>query len=121
MDMKDFGVVDYTKNATPSGYKCSKCGATGCKLWRDYQTFIEHKSLLCAECAAEDQEEDISTINHLGMRQTEMGLSDQIGWKIPAVPTEDGRTFWGYTSVPPAGCEWWKNLRTLRYEVINTI
>lgn len=35
---------------------------------------------------------------------------DQIGWRIPAVPTADGQTFWGYSSVPEAGCRWWYGL-----------
>jgi hypothetical protein len=35
---------------------------------------------------------------------------DQIGWLIPAVPTEEGDSFWGYTSVPQPGCEWWYRL-----------
>lgn len=27
-----------------------------------------------------------------------------------AVPTEEGDTFWGYTSVPDDGVKWWDNL-----------
>lgn len=37
--------------------------------------------------------------------------SDQIGWRVPAVPTEsEVMNFWGYTSVPSAGVDWWRNL-----------
>jgi len=38
--------------------------------------------------------------------------TDQIGWRVPAVPTEDGKSYWGYTSVPQPGCDWWSNLPT---------
>lgn len=114
MNMKDFGTVDYSKIETPPGYKCSKCGATGCKLWRDYQTFLEYQDLVCAKCAAGEQGKDISTIDDKGFRKIEHGMrTDQIGWRVPAVPTVEGDTFWGYTSIPPDGCAWWVNLPTL--------
>jgi hypothetical protein len=145
MDMKDFGAVDYSKAETPPGYKCSKCGATGVKLWRDYQTFLNHQSLLCLSCACQEQEE-IRTPTEDGhslytdkiyywCRSADMApdhwsgydpakgipsgaveiksareKTDQIGWRVPAVPTEDGDTFWGYTSVPQTGCDWWASL-----------
>ncbi len=35
---------------------------------------------------------------------------DQIGWLVPAVPTKEGDTYWGYTSVPQAGVKWWERL-----------
>ena len=37
-----------------------------------------------------------------------------IGWLVPAVPTEEGNTFWGYTSVPYQGVYWWDNLPLLK-------
>ncbi|HOI96943.1 MAG TPA: hypothetical protein PLA19_00355 [Candidatus Pacearchaeota archaeon] len=40
------------------------------------------------------------------------GEGDQIGWLIPAVPAEGNDTYWGYTSVPQAGCNWWDKLPT---------
>lgn len=36
--------------------------------------------------------------------------SDSIGWLVPAVPTEEDDTYWGYTSVPQPGVEWWQRL-----------
>ncbi len=113
MDMKDFGDVDYLKVETPPGYKCSKCGATGCKLWCYYQAFLEHQDLVCAKCAAEEEEEDIRLIDKHGMHEGICGPTDQIGNRIPAVPTEGGDTFWGYTSIPEPGCIWWRSLPTL--------
>ncbi len=35
---------------------------------------------------------------------------DQIGWLVPAVPVAEGDTYWGYSSVPDAGCQWWYRL-----------
>lgn len=105
--------VDYSKQEVPQSYKCGKCGATGCKLWREYQTFLSHQNLLCARCAAKSQKKDISGIDAQGKRTTEWGETDQIGWYVPAIPTEENDTFWGYTSVPKAGCDWWDNLPTL--------
>ena len=32
---------------------------------------------------------------------------------LPWVPTPDGET-WGYTSVPPEACAWWRALPTRR-------
>ncbi|OGL74603.1 hypothetical protein A3C96_02125 [Candidatus Uhrbacteria bacterium RIFCSPHIGHO2_02_FULL_60_10] len=102
--------VDYSRLGTPAGYKCDRCGAVGCKLWREYQTFADHTLLLCCDCAAKDQEKDIGSMGHDGRYENDYGKSDQIGWYVPAVPTEDGDAFWGYTSVPEAGCKWWYSL-----------
>lgn len=113
MDMKDFGTVDYSKVETPPGYKCSKCGATGCKLWREYQTLIFYQSLVCARCAAKEQDKDISTIDSDGLREeSDGGRTDQIGSRFPAVPTIEGYNFWGYFEVPVEGCKWWAKLPT---------
>lgn len=96
---------------TPTGYTCSKCGINGVKLWRQSNTFANHIKLMCADCASKDQKTDISTIGNDGFYELEdegIGmLTDQIGDLIPAVPTIENDTFWGYTSVPQDGCEWW--------------
>ena len=101
--MKDYetGIVDefkYLDGRTPDGYECDDCGATGVRLYRDYNTFLENQHLRCRACAIKDQEETPKSPEHC------------IGWLIAAVPTEDGRTFWGYTSVPSDGVDWWNNL-----------
>lgn len=109
--------VDYTKTEVPADYVCENCGGTNCKLWREYQTFCP--SLMCATCAAVLQGKDISGMDADGLypsvmeingEDVDMGRSDQIGWMVPAVPDEEGAGYWGYTSVPQAGCDWWKNL-----------
>jgi hypothetical protein len=97
-------------------YKCSKCGADNCKLWRDYDHFFGDLNLYCAPCAAEDQKKDIQSIDTEGCRSSPYGRTDQIGWLVPAVPYED--TFWGYASVPDERVEWWKKLPTLPSQVL---
>lgn len=108
--------VNYEVLETPTDYKCSVCGATECKLWREYNTF--NPALFCAPCAAKKQKKGIKSINAEGMRHGRIcGYSyiwtDQIGSYVPAVPDEEGLGYWGYTSVPETGCEWWKKLSTL--------
>jgi hypothetical protein len=113
--IRDFCPV-YASNKAPSDYVCSKCGDRQCKLWRQYQTFASHIHLLCIDCAAENQGKTIVDASPLGLvtmaaSDGEPGYpSDSIGWLVPAVPLEDQRTFWGYTSVPAAGVAWWKRL-----------
>lgn len=80
-------------------YACEKCGASNCKLWRQYNTFLDYVELTCAPCTEKDQG-----------RVIDLSKGDQCGWMIPAVPTNDNETFWGYTSVPPDRVQWWKAL-----------
>lgn len=136
---------EYLEGKVPEYYVCGECGATGVKLWREYQTSLCQTTLLCLTCACEEQGEArtptedgcslyTGTISHF-YRTKEMlpnqGIgydpkegpppeaietyviqerSDQIDWRVPAVPTEESKNFWGYTSVPLAGVKWWCNL-----------
>lgn len=103
--------VDYSEAIAPDDYKCSNCDATGIKLWRMYQSFP--RRLLCASCTAEGQNENIDDIDAEGYRSSKFGgRTDQIGCFVPAIPDEEGSGWWGYTSVPPAGVDWWRNLPT---------
>ena len=86
-------------------YKCATCAAENCKLWRQYQTFVCNLHLLCGPCALSNQKKS-GSIDADGC----INDCDQIGWLVPAVPTPDGETFWGYSSVPPEGVAWWRNL-----------
>ncbi len=109
----NLGTIDYATKRPPPAYMCTSCGVTGCKLWREYQTCADYTDLLCCDCAGKNQGKDVSTIDEKGLRQDDHGCrTDQIGWLVPAVPTEDGTTFWGYTSVPSEGCTWWRQLPT---------
>ena len=107
----DIGKLDYRIIDTPPGYKCDVCGQSGLKLWREYNTFADHTKLLCAEHACADQNKD-DNVDDKGYSYDDLGRSDQIGWMIPAVPTQEGDTYWGYTSVPQEGVIWWKSLST---------
>ena len=99
-------------------YTCTKCGATGVKLWREYQTC--QTQLFCAPCALVDQKKEgpvdstgkIPSYFVLGQERHYHGLTDQIGWLVPSVPVPQGDGFWGYTSVPDEGCRWWRELPT---------
>lgn len=138
----NFGQIDYAAPIIPATYRCTECGAGGCKLWREYQTFLEHQTLACCDCAGKSEGKDVRAIDaggkieltyrptrrqrrctaRRGLRgrrgarrvpaEMTIGRTDQIGWRVPAVPTEDGSTFWGYTSVPDAGVRWWRDLPT---------
>lgn len=92
------GPVDYGSATTPEGYHCEHCEAAQVKLWRRYQTFLDQQTLLCAACVEAETGERLE------------GKGHSIGWWVGAVPTADGETFWGYTSVPEAGVAWWDRL-----------
>jgi hypothetical protein len=115
----------------PPAYKCGECGVAGVKLWRDYNAFLSYQTLRCCDCAIREQnnEERAFTVQisdgngvvvgtqysrksplySLDQNGPELG-GDQIGWRVPAVPTEDGMTMWGYTAVPDVGVHWWKRI-----------
>ena len=91
----------------PKEYLCSKCGAHPVKLWREYNRIASVTDLYCLECACKDQKKEVdAVVNEFGKFKD----GDQIAWLVPAVPTEDGSTYWGYTSVPDPGVYWWKSL-----------
>lgn len=89
--------IDY-KAGTPPEYRCEECRTAGCKLWRRYNTFVNHIKLLCVDCAEKDQKKRLTP------------ESDAIGSWVPAVPTEEDDTYWGYTSIPQAEYGWWDRL-----------
>lgn len=89
----------YSVFLTPDDYICQSCKISGVKLWRDYNGFQPTQSLRCADCAQKEQN-----------RILNWNECDQIGWMVPAIPSEDGIEYWGYTSVPSSGCRWWHNL-----------
>ena len=101
----------YVKNEIPQDYSCSNCGKHGIKLWRQYQTFACNIDLLCCDYDARNQKKKckFSEDGKHFDKEVEMSI-DQIGWLVPAVSTEENDTFWGYTSVPQDGVNWWKSL-----------
>lgn len=90
----------YGDQRTPEGYRCGDCDADGVRLYRRYQTMLGGKELRCRACALKEQRRD----------NPEHESEHTIGWLVAAVPTEDGSTYWGYTSVPDAGVDWWNRL-----------
>ncbi len=94
----------YSELKTPDGYVCNDCDKSGVRLYREYQTFLENQYLRCRCCALKDQQRTAE-------EEFEHGESEcSIGWLVAAVPTEDGKTYWGYTSVPEEGVKWWNAL-----------
>lgn len=89
--------IAYADRASPPEYTCGDCGKGGVRLWREYQTFLDHQTLRCVACALANQKREADALHD----------GDQIGWLVPAVPSEDGETLWGYTSVPASGVDWW--------------
>lgn len=105
--LRQVGTVNYKKATIPEDYKCDDCGAHKVRLWREYQSEASRTKLLCASCAEKNQKE----CNKKDWESPfSKGQGDQIGWYVPAVPTEGRNTYWGYTTVPEAGVIWWRNL-----------
>jgi len=105
------GPVDYSSEKAPPDYKCGKCKATQRKLWREYNTFLCFQTFLCADCSLAEEGEQ-GPVGADGKHLGEFGRTNQIGMRFPAVPTEEGDTYWGYTSTPNAGWLWWERLPT---------
>lgn len=105
--------VKYDSKKTPEDYCCEDCHVTGIKLWRESYTFSPE--LRCATHAALSQRTDIFDMGEDGKYSSDLGVTDQIGWYVPAVPDEEGFGFWGYTSVPEEGVNWWRNLPTFSF------
>lgn len=92
----------YISGEIPKEYICSICNANGIKLYRKYQTFLDQQKLYCKACAFKDQTHNLTGDCCVGKYV--------IGWLVAAVPTEDGSTYWGFTSVPDDGVKWWDGL-----------
>jgi hypothetical protein len=131
-EVAPLGAVLYASSDVPHLYRCGVCGEHGVRLWREYQTFLEHQTLVCAACACFEQSKPSKSYSielldtgkvcvtttydphlepqlHQIFGGKERG-GDQIGWRIPAVPTADGESYWGYSSVPKEGVDWWNRL-----------
>jgi len=95
----------YSTGVVPDGYECQDCGAFSVRLYREYNTFMEGQHLRCRACAMKNQSKSNREFD-----DTFNSKEHSIGWLVAAVPTEDGESFWGFTSVPDDGVEWWDNL-----------
>lgn len=99
--------LNYDDDTTPENYTCRDCGAVGVRLFREYQTFII--SLLCRACAKIEQGADDvwerETLEMVGRPPV-----FEVKWRVAAVPDEEGIGYWGYTSIPQRGIDWWLRL-----------
>lgn len=85
---------------TPSNYVCKDCGASHCKLWRvGGSSNIRLYCISCAESVSGDRLK-------LGRNSSDQLYNGGLNL-VPAVPTEDGEEWYGYTSVPQDRCDWW--------------
>lgn len=86
---------------TPAGYTCGPCGKTGVRLYRLPHGASCHKTgfeLWCFRCA------------FFRKPMTYGGWDESLNNTMAAVPTEDGSTFWGISSVPRNAWDWWRLL-----------
>lgn len=90
-------------------YRCMQCGVDGVKLWREYNSGPKWE-LFCAECAAKSQNHT-APIKPDGSHETPDGkIANKIGGLIPAIPAEEGSTFWGVRGVSARLKRWWESL-----------
>lgn len=101
--------MNYALKEVPENYACGICKKTGVKLWRKYASSDD--SLICLSCIEKKLNLSLNA-GADGMFETKYGRTDQVDMHIPAVPTPDNRSYWGYTSVPDEGVNWWKLLET---------
>ncbi len=113
MSVVNLGPVDYLSLACPDGYRCTECDAHGVKLWREYNTFLSHQTYYCAECAKKRDPSNAAPVDENGLQDSKHDTkTDQVGGAVPAVPTVEGDTYWGYGAIPSAGAAWWRALPT---------
>lgn len=98
----------YTDSSVPDGYTCGACGASGIRLFRKYQTVLSHQSLLCRPCSKIEQGKGAEFEREC--EEWPGAMQWQVGWRVAAIPTEEGDTYWGYTSTPQEGADWWLRL-----------
>lgn len=101
---KEFPPMKYSDPGVPAKYKCGKCGVSGIRLWREAATFSP--DIFCATCGCE-WEKVKPEFDENGKLPGLCGPGDHLGNLVPAVPDEEGLGYWGYTSVPKEGCDWW--------------
>lgn len=99
-------------------YSCDDCGSSGLKLWRDYNAFLNHQTLTCVPCLMKsfDPSKDRSELDEYRVLDDSGNFTfsggTEINGKIPAMLTEEGDTFYGFTSVSDASYRSWCALPT---------
>ncbi len=92
----------YSDGIIPDGYSCKECDIKKVRLYRLYHAFLDDQILRCRKCALKNQSKE----------EPDNKSEHSIGWLVAAVPLEDGSTYWGYSSVPEDGVNWWNNLKS---------
>lgn len=106
------GPCDYAKSETPDGYRCVECGKRGVKLWCDPNMQHAFGTLECVACALVGQEQD-GPVDDEGYRIDGSGQKTlTIGWRVPAVPTADGKGFHHITTITRDAQMWWHRIPT---------
>ena len=101
---------DYSLAVIPTDYKCGHCGVVSCKLCREFNSPSSFIVLRCTSCAEVNQRR----MHEAGWQSLfSQQCDDQIGVFIPAVPKEDGLSYWSYIKIPQAGLDWWNKLPIL--------
>lgn len=109
--------MQYSKSTAPKRYICGNCGVGGVKLWRTLAFCASQVELRCVKCM--DCGEVDSEGYFLGDFKTDQCTMKKLGSMLPAVPTEEEDTYWGYTSVPPDGVKWWRRLPNNRANALS--
>lgn len=104
-------------------YSCDNCGSSGLKLWRDYNAFLSHQTLTCVPCLMKsfDPSKDRSELDEYRVLDDSGNFTfsggTEINGKIPAVLTEDGTTFYGFTSGSDTAYRTWYSLPTYLHRI----
>lgn len=106
--------MKYISTDTPSNYVCGKCDATGVKLWRDVVFCVDQVDLRCVSCMGRGEVDEGGYFKDSEYGKTDQCTIEELGSMLPAVPTEEEDSYWGYTSIPTAGVAWWRNLPNKR-------
>jgi hypothetical protein len=93
-------------------YSCSKCSATGLKLWRGVHLCSD---FLCTSCAvAKEYPRHIEKPFYLSFFDEDGYFTFASGYflgdMLPAVPSEDGRFIYGFGAIPNDRVIWWNQL-----------
>jgi hypothetical protein len=102
--------MKYSSTDVPDKYICGKCGLISVKLWRDVVVSVTQVDLRCAMCLDAGPIDAEGYFIESKYGKTDQCTTEELGSMLPAVPTEDESTYWGYTSVPQEGVLWWRNL-----------
>jgi hypothetical protein len=105
------GPVDFSDDAPPPppGYRCLICKAHGVRLWREYNCIATAITLHCFDCAIL-KNGGKTTKPYAFEKGTYTPDDGEIAGLVVAIPTTEGDTFWGYSSVPAEGIVWWRSL-----------